>query len=205
MSSLAARSRRSTGSSTAAATPTTSSASRRGTPRARRLRLGRHLLPRGRRARCSARRPATPDEARRGRRSRRVAGRPGRGARGRRRARGRPHVPRARRPSRLRPLPRRLGHRRRALGTLNAVSRAPGRVLERPGAAALCALSPSRSTRDRVRCRSLVQGFARAVTIPRSRERLGSTSGLAARIPLRGTPPRGRVTLDRGTTSGVTR
>ena len=61
----AARSKPSTGSSTAAATPTTSCARSSPPPGARRLRLGRDLLRRRRRSSSSGRTPAEPDATRR--------------------------------------------------------------------------------------------------------------------------------------------
>ena len=103
----------------------------------------------------------TPDESRRTSVPGHVAGRSRRRARGRRRARRRPHVPRARRPARLRSLPRRLGHRRRVLGTLNLPGAAHPAESSSAGRRSLwCALSPHH-----------VLLSTRLLSIPRSRVR----------------------------------
>src|SRR5205085_7536837 len=167
---------------------------------------GRHLLRRGGLARARTERRSRRRAGRTAVDTRGVAGRTHRRARHRRRARGRPQVLRARRRSRRRPLPRGLGYRRRVLGTLSSVesaSRAPDRVLGRPGAAAWCTLSPP-----------LVLISARRLSIPRLRVRTShrpnpSFEGTAPlnRRARRTDPPDGvptlsdRVTLERGTTT----
>ena len=100
------------------------------------------------------------------------------------------HVPRARRRARRRPLPRRLGHRRRVLGPLS--SRCEPRARPCPRATGRRSFVPSplsRCNRLAPGCRSLDSGFARTAPDP-SNEGTARLNHGDRRSLDRGTPPR---------------